>query len=277
MEKLTSWSQLFLSSLESFSEKIMSTIPNIIGAVLILLMGWLFAKLVSNAFSRLLKIVRLDILADRIKATDYLRKANISLTPSQVIGRFIYWILLLLVLISASESLGWTAVSDQISKLLGWLPNLLVGILFFVVGTYIASFIRDFIKTATSSLGISTGKLVSSFVFYLLFAIVSLTALEQAGVDTSIITSNLLMILGAILLSASISYGYASRHVLSNILATFFSRRTFVVGQTIEIDGMRGKIIGISTISFVLKNDAGEKIVIPAHEIISKKVKILGG
>jgi len=277
MEKLTSWSQLFLSSLESFSEKIMSTIPNIIGAVLILLLGWLFAKLVSNAFSRLLKIVRLDLLADRIKATDYLRKANISLTPSQVIGRFIYWILLLLVLISASESLGWTAVSDQISKLLGWLPNLLMGVLFFVVGAYIASFIRDFIKTATSSLGISTGKLVSSFVFYLLFAIVSLTALEQAGVDTSIITSNLLMILGAILLSASISYGFASRHVLSNILATFFSRRTFAVGQTIEIDGMRGKIIGISTISFVLKNEAGEKIVVPAHEIISKKVKILGG
>ena len=152
----------------------------------------------------------------------------------------------------------------------------MVAIVFFIVGTYIASFVRDIIKGATNSLGISTGKLISNVVFYLLFIIVTLTSLDQGGVDTSIITSNLMLILGAILLAASISYGLASKEVLSNILASFFSRRTYDLGQTIEIDGLRGKIVEISTISVTILNEAKERVIIPSHQLVTNQVKIIG-
>lgn len=182
---------------------------------------------------------------------------------------------MLVVIISAADAMGWNALSNEVSKLLSLLPNLLVAIIFFVVGSYIASFVRDVIKGTGSSLGISAGKLISNVVFYLLFIIVTLTALEQAGVDTSIITSNLLMIMGAILAAAAISYGFASRDVLSNILASFFSRKTFAVGQVIEVDGVRGRIITVNNISVTLEIDASECVVIPAHDLITNKVKVL--
>ena len=275
MKELTSWPELFLNSLQAFGQKLMGAIPGIIGAILILLLGWLLAKLVSRGISRLLRVVKFDTLAEKIKATDYLEKANVSLSPSNLIGKFVYWIILLLVIISASDALGWDAVSREISKLLGYLPNLLIAIVFFVVGTYIATFVRDVISGATSSLGISTGKLISNVVFYLLFIIVTLTALGQAGVDTSIITSNLLMILGTVLAAAAISYGFASKDVLSNILASFFSRKTFGVGQTIEVNGAKGKIVAVNNISVVVENTQGERIVIPSHQLITNQVKII--
>jgi small-conductance mechanosensitive channel len=275
MEELTTWSKLFFESLGAFGQRMMGALPGIIGAVLILLLGWLFARIVSAAVSRFLRLVKFDALGEKIQADQFLKKANIDLSPSKVVGKFVYWVLILLVIITASDTLGWTAVSEEISILLGYLPNLLIAIIFFIVGAYIASFLRDLIKGATHSLGISTGKVVSSFVFYLLMILVTLTALEQAGVDTTIITSNLLLILGTVLAAAAISYGIASKDLLANILAGFFSRRTFLPGQTIEIDGIRGEIVEISTISVTVLNAEEEKIVIPSHQLITSKVKII--
>jgi small-conductance mechanosensitive channel len=274
MKELTTWSELFMNSLQTFGQKLMGAIPSLLAAIAILLIGWLLAKLISSGISKLLKLVKFDTLSEKVKFTEFLSRANVSLTPSGLIGKFVYWLLLLLVIISASDALGWNAVSNEISKLLSYLPNLLIAIVFFVVGTYIASFVRDLIQGAASSLGISTGKLISSVVFYLLFIIVTLTALDQAGVDTTIITSNLLLFLGAILAAAAISYGIASKDVLSNILASFFSRRNFKVGQIIEVDGIKGEIISINNISVTIQDNNKEKIIVPSHILITNKVKV---
>ena len=275
MKELTTWTELFSNSLQTIGQTISNAAPKVLGAILILLLGWLFAKLISNGIARLLKAVRFDDLSEKINATAFLERANVQLAPSQFIGKFFYYVFLLLVVNSAAAALGWTAISEEISKLLSFLPNLLVAIVFFVVGTYIASFVRDVIKGATSSMGIGAGRIISSLVYDFLFMIVTLTALGQAGIDTTIISANLSLILGSILLSAAISYGFASRDVLANILASFFSRKTFAIGQIIELDDAKGKIIATSNISVTILTEQQEKIVIPAHQLITNKVKII--
>lgn len=275
MEELTNWSQLFFESLRAFSQTFMTAMPSLLGAIFILLFGWLFSKLISGGIRRLLKAIKFDKLADRIKAGELLEKANIKLAPSALVGKFVYWILILLVITTAADTLGWAAISDEISKLLSYLPHLLSAILFFSVGIYIATFARDLISGASKTLGISTGRIISSFVFYLLFLLVTLTALKQAGIDTAILTSNLLLIIGAIMAAAAISYGIASKDVLANILASFFSRKTFRKGQVIEIDGQRGQIINISNIAVILKLNDDEQLVVPTHQLIINKVKII--
>lgn len=275
MEELTNWSQLFFESLRAFGQTFMAAMPSILGAIFILFLGWLFAKILSGGIGKLLKAIKFDKLADRIKAVELLEKANIQLAPSALIGKFVYWILILLVFTTAADTLGWTAISEEISKLLSYLPNLLSAIIFFSVGVYIATFVRDVILGATKTLGISTGKVISSFVFYLLFLLVILTALEQAGIDTRIITSNLLLIIGAIMAAAAISYGIASKDVLSNILAAFFSRKVFYKGQIIEIDGEQGEIIAVSNVAVILQLNKEEQLVVPTHQLITNKVKII--
>ena len=275
MKELTTWTELFSNSLQTIGQTISNAAPKVLGAILILLLGWLFAKLISNGIARLLKAVRFDDLSEKINATAFLERANVQLAPSQFIGKFFYYVFLLLVVNSAAAALGWTAISEEISKLLSFLPNLLVAIIFFVVGTYIASFVRDVIKGATSSMGIGAGRIISSLVYYFLFMIVTLTALGQAGIDTTIISANLSLILGSILLSSAISYGFASRDVLANILASFFSKKTFAIGQIIELDDAKGKIIATSNISVTILTEQQEKIVIPAHQLITNKVKII--
>jgi hypothetical protein len=275
MTEVSQWTTLFLESFKSFGAKFMGAVPSIIGAIVIFVIGYIIAILLSRAVTKILKITKFDALAEKVNATQYLEKANISISPSKLVGKFVYWILLLIVLITASETLGWDAVSNEISKLVAFIPKLFIAIVILILGTFIASFIRDLIEGATKSLGISTGKIIASIVFYLLFITIFLTALNQAGVDTSIITSNFLLILGTVLISAAISYGFASRDILSNILAGYFSRNMYTKGMKIEIEGTKGVIEGINNIGVVIKEESGDIVIIPTHHLINEKVRII--
>lgn len=275
MESISNWSEVLLESVQSFGQRFMGAMPSILGGLLILLLGWLMAKALSKLTEKLLTSVKFNDLAEKVGAQELLEKANTTMSASALIGRFIYWIIMLLVLITVSETMGWHAVSIEISKLLSYLPTLFAAILFFIIGVYIATFVRNFIRSATSSLGIGAGKALSAVVFYLLVIIVSLTSLDQAGIDTSIITSNLLIIIGSLLAAFAISYGFASRDILSNILASLFSKRTFKIGQVIEVNGIQGEIVEMSSISITLKQGK-DKIVIPTQTLINSNVKIIG-
>lgn len=272
---LQNFTTIFYESLSAFGTTFMGGLPNVLGALLILIVGWLISKGIASVLDKILLGLKFDSLAEKLKVAELLERGNIESPPSKIISQFVYWILLLLVFITASDILGWKSISDEISKLISYLPTLFSAIILFILGSFIASFVRDMIRSTTASLGIRAGRLISQFIFYLLIIIVTLTALRQAGIDTTIITSNLLLILGAMLAALSISYGFASRDILTNILAIFFSRRTFQEGQIVEIDGIRGEIIQIQSISIIIRNENNEKIVIPAHEFVTKKVKII--
>jgi small-conductance mechanosensitive channel len=265
----------FTDAFRIFGKNFMGTIPGILSAIIVLVIAWLFASLISSGFERILRTVKFDTMAERFKITDFLRQSGILSSPSAIIGRCIYWVFVLLFIASVAEALDWKVVSYEITKLLGYIPNFISAITFFVIGIYLASFVRDLVRGATSSLGISTGRIISSSIYYLLFIIVVLTALQQGGIDTGIISSNLLIIMGAIMASASLSYGFASREVLSNILAGFFNRRNFNKGMVIEIDGVRGMIVEMNNISITIQINETEKMVIPAHDLMTSRVKII--
>jgi len=266
---------IFYQSLSAFGQAFMGGLPNVLGAIVVLVLGWLISKGIASLLDKVLLGFKFDALAKKLKVIELLDKGNIELPPSKIISQFFYWIALLLVFTTASDILGWTSVSEEISKLISYLPTLFSAIILFILGSFIAGFVRDIIRSTTASLGIHAGRLISQLVFYLLIIIVTLTALKQAGIDTTIITSNLLLILGAMLASLSISYAFASRDILTNILATFFSRKTFHEGQVVEIDGIQGEIIQIQSISIIIKDQNNEKFVIPAQDFITKKVKII--
>ena len=275
MNSLYNLWDLFVDSLRVFAEKFMGTIPSILGAVIVLLVAWLLARLVSGGFERLLRTVKFDILAERLQLTEFLQQMGVQMSPSALIGRFIYWIFVLLIIASAAETLNWILVSELIQKFLSYLPKLVTGIVVFIAGSYLASLARDFIRSATGSLGISTGRILSSVLYYLLFIMVVLTAMEQASIDTRILSTNLLIIIAAIMLAAAISYGFASRDVLANILAGFFNRRTFQKGMVIEIDGIQGVIVEMSNVAVTIQVSENERVVIPSHQLMTSKVKII--
>jgi len=265
---------LSLESLKSLTEILINAGSTVLYVVALFLLGWLVARFVYYVIHKLLTIAKFDALSERINAQEMLQKANVSASPSAIVARFVYYIVLLLFIILITDSLGLSVISELLSEFINFVPNLIAAILIFILGVFVAGIIRDVIAATTASLGVGPGKFISAFVYYFLVIMVSLSALKQINVDTSLISNNIEYFVMAVLLASSISYGFASYPFMRNMLASYFGKRTFEVGQKIQVDDVVGTIVQINSVSVVIQTDV-DFVVIPSMELMNKNVHII--
>ena len=263
-----------LESLTTLGQEIMRILPGILAAVLLLLVGWLLAKIFSRLITRLFRLLHFDKLASRINELQWMQKAEYKIVPSKIIGKFVYWVILLLFIITATDTLGWVAVSQSFNQLITYLPQLFGAIIIFVVGFYLSNLIKDFIKTTLQSFEIASASLLAETAFYIIMIIVSITALEQAGVETSLLTSNITLIIGSFLLAFAVAFAISSREIFKNILSSYYGRGNFHVGQYIKYDNMQGEITKIDRMHVTIK-EGKSQYVIPTARLISEKFEII--
>lgn len=271
------WFKILQESMEKsfskFGEQIMGNIPTLLAALMILFVGWIIAKIISGAIRKGLSLAKFDTAAEKLNITDLLKKGNVTSAPSRLVGKFFYWMIMLVVLTASADTLQWTTVSELLTDAVAQLPKVFVAIALFVIGYYIANFIKDLIIGATSSLGVSAGRIIGNIVFYMLMVTVTLTALENV-IDVSVITNNFQYILIAVLGAFSLSYGFAARDLTSNLLAGFANRNTFKKGQIIEVNGVKGEIVEVKNVSVSIQTNEGI-IIVPSHTLMTNNVKVL--
>lgn len=271
METITGIKELMLESVNQMATNIASIGPKIIFAVLILLVGWIITKIVAYALKRTLNFAKVDKLTEVINEKNLFGKSDLKFNVTNVIVAFVKWILYLVVLIIASDVMDWKIVSIEIGNLLRYLPRLFSAIALFMVGLYIANFIKNAIQGVFESFDLKGEKIISALVFYVIIITITITALNQAGINTEIITNNLTIILGSFLLTISIGFGFGSREVIKSLLFSYYTKKNFEIGQSISIDDISGEIVSIDNIciSVKIKNDI---VVIPIKELVDKRV-----
>jgi small-conductance mechanosensitive channel len=253
--------------------KFASALPNIIGAFTIALLGWIISKLAGKAAQKVLEGIKVDRFADKLNETEFAIKANFKIKLSTFISKLVYYILLLVFFMAATDVLGMPIVSQMVSDLIAYLPRLLSALVLFVLGIYLAEFVKNIVLATCNSLGIPSAKIIANFVFYLIFLTLTISALAQASIETALITSNLTVVLGGVVLAFAIGYGFASKDTMANFLASFYSKNKIKIGDVVSLDGVKGKIIAIDSTSVTLQGE-GKIIVIPLKKLTSEKVEI---
>lgn len=173
----------------------------------------------------------------------------------------------------ASDIMGLKIISEQISDLLAYLPKLLTALVIFMIGLLFANFVKNGLKSLFESMDMSGGKLISQTVFFLLLTFISITALNQAGIDTEIITNNINTIIAAFLLAFAIAFGFGAREVVSKLLKAFYVRKTFEIGQNIVFNNEEYTVDSVENISVILKNLKG-KLVVPIDDLVENQVQM---
>lgn len=251
-----------------------SIIPNFIGAVFVLIVGFFVAKLFFRLLKKIFEKSGVDKLVDKLQEIDLIANSRFELKISVVLAKLTYYIIVIFALMVATEILGMPAVSQLMVDIIGYLPNLITAGIVLIVGTIFANFIKGLVQTSTASLGIPSGKFIANFVFYFLFIAVVMSALGQAKVNTEFLKSNLTVIVGGAVLAFSIGYGFASRDMMANFIASFYSKNKVRVGDEVRIGDVTGLIIQIDHSSLVL--DTGEtKVIVPLSKLTSENIEII--
>ena len=275
MEKISKWTQIMSDSLSAISTEFGNIVPNILGAIAILIIGWLFTKLVVGILRKALKLAKADKLDDKINEIELFGDKKLNFNIIKIITKFVKWLMYIIIIIMVSDVLGLTIISEEISNILRYLPKLFTALVIFTLGLLLANAVKNAIKSFFESMELSGSKIISQIVFMLLLVFISITALNQAGVDTDIITSNVTMILAAFLLAFALAFGFGAQKVVGDLLRTFYARKTYEVGQKIEFNNIKGEVEAIDNISIVVKTEEG-KLVVPIKDLVESQVKIQG-
>lgn len=273
METLNEWKNLTFDSLAAMGRDVALALPKIAGALIILIIGWIVTRIVLFVLGKILKLAKMDMVSDKINEMELFGKGDLKFDIIKIIQGFVKWLLLLVFLIVAADILSWEIISTEIGNLLRYLPRLFSALALMMIGLYIGNFIKKTVKKVFDSLEFGGSNLVSNLLFYIIVIFISITALNQAGIDTTIITNNVTMILGAFLLAFAIGLGLGSRDVITDLLRSFYTRRTFAVGDKLVIGELTGIVEAIENNSLTLVTKSG-KFVIPIKDVVESKVEV---
>jgi len=262
-----------LAQLQVLVNSFFAKLPNFLGAIILFIVGWLVAKLIASLTRKFFRKLKVDVLAEKLNEIEIVEKANIKIVPSKILSKVIYYVVFLIFIIAGTDVLGMPEVSNLVSNVINYIPTLISALLFLVIGLLLCDFLRKAILTTCKSLGIPSASMISSFVFYFLLINVILVTLQQAGIDTEFIAANISIILGGVVLAFGLGYGLASRSIFSNMLASFYDKDKFKVGDTITYSGRTGSVVDITRSSIILKTEKG-KLIVPLHKISQEEIEL---
>jgi len=258
---------------ETLWNQFLNVIPKILLGIGFIILAFIILKVVNFILKKLLKLSKIDSLTTKLNEAELFGKSDYTVVPSKIILKFVKYLLILIFVVVASDMLGLKMISEGIGSFIAYLPILISALLIFVVGVYMASLIKNAIQDTLKSLELGGSNLVGNIVFYAIVVVVSITALNQAGIDTDIITSNLTLILGSVLISFTIAFGLGARDVITRLLFGFYSRKNFEIGQHIKTKKVEGVIQQIDNICITIKTNDGI-VVMPIKSFVDQKVEI---
>ncbi|GAA4241094.1 hypothetical protein KO504_03010 [Winogradskyella psychrotolerans] len=273
MEKMTEFKDIATQSLTTMWLEITKIFPNIIGALIVLIIGWIVTKLIVKLIKKVLKLAKVNKLDDKLNEIEILEGKKLNFDTVKIVSSFVKWLMYIVLLITASDIMGLEIISNQVSALLAYLPQLFAALVIFILGLLFANFVKNGLKSLFESMDLSGGKMISNVVFFLLLTFISITALNQAGIDTYIITNNINMIIAAFLIAFAIAVGLGARDVVGKLLNTFYARKTFEVGQKIIFNEKVYTIDAVQSISVILKNSEG-RLIVPIKDLIENQVQM---
>lgn len=191
-------------------------LPNLIGALVILIVGYFIAKVVGNIVGRVLKKAGLDKTLKQGQAGAWVEKLTSS--PSGLVGRIVFWAIFLGVISLAVSTLGIDALTNFVAAIYAYLPNVFAAVLIFIVAGAIAGAVAGLATKLMGDTGL--GKVIATAAPILVMTVATFMILEQLKIAHDIVVITYALLLGSIALGSALAFGLGGREAASKVLGT---------------------------------------------------------
>jgi hypothetical protein len=203
---------------ESTIAAFVNALPSVVGAVLILIVGWIIAGWVGGLVTRALRAIRLDQLAARAGVTSFLERAQVHADPAGVLGATVKWYLRLVFVLMAANAVGITAVSTIVNDILAFIPNLVVAVLILGAFSWLAGLTRNLVRGALGGSALPNADAIAALAYAAVFAFGVVAAADQVGVASTLINTLFIGLVAALALAFGLAFGLGGREEAGSIL-----------------------------------------------------------
>jgi hypothetical protein len=238
-------------------------LPHLLGAFALLAAGWMLGRLLQRWSLHLTR--RFEGLARRSNVDETLQRIGVSRSFSEVIGSFVFWTVFLFFVAGATEVLGLAVLSTWLAGFAFFLPRIVAAALVLLAGLLVANLSRDGIRAAGATADLAYAEPLAQIVRAMILGVTVLIAVNELGIDVTILTVTLAVMLGGTFGGAALAFGLGARTAVSNIIGSHYVRQLVRVGQTVRVGAVEGEVEAITPTSVVLRSTDG-RVIVPAKE-----------
>ena len=262
-----------IEPMQALVTKLLAFAPNIIAALLMLVLGYIIAKFISFLISRLFARIGINKLSDKVGLSSTIADAGFDSKLSHMMGAVFFWIVMLTFIVSAAEALGLERVSGTIDDFVLYLPKVIAASIILLSGLFVSNFVRNGIKTGASAVSADYSKVLSNAAYGFLVVISVVLAISQLDIDVTLINRVLQILLLTVAVAVMLSMGLGTKEISSNVMAGIYLRDVYKVGASIEVDGFSGVVSRVGTTKTELENES-ESVSIPNQHLLNAVVRI---
>ena len=261
MEKVFDWSAPIIAATSRMLENFLEYLPQLLGAIAILIIGWIVARIARAITTRVAK--SFDRLSNLVGLGKFFSGTRLNDAAITIIGNVVFWLVILFFLTSATNLLGLTMFSGWLDRVIGHLPNILSGALIIVAGLIIGKLVKDTVQTAARNMPSRQRALLARGAQIFTVATMIVIGIDQIGIDITVLITVIAIAVGALLGGLAIAFSLGARTLVSNLIGARYLNKDYRVGETIRVGGAEGTILELSSVAVVVETSDG-RMTIPA-------------
>lgn len=197
-------------------------LPALIGALIILVVGWLLSGFLARLIERALRAVGLESAVERSGIGDFVRRSGTRMTISGVIATLVKYFIFLIFVQAAANVLGIPQLTEIINRIILFIPNVVVAMTIIVIGSLIARFLSGLVRSSVSELGVGNPNLLASLTQYIILGFSVIAAIDQLGIAAVLVNTLLIGLIGSVALAIGLAFGLGGRDVAAQITQSWY-------------------------------------------------------
>ncbi|MGZ3639243.1 MAG: mechanosensitive ion channel family protein, partial [Ktedonobacterales bacterium] len=246
------------TALMNLLSEVILFIPRLVTFLLILLVGYIVARVVRTLLAKGLRALHFDNIADRAGVTRALELAGTRMDAAEVLGVVAFWWIFLVFAEIAVSSLGLTEITAFVNSVLAYLPNIFVAILILIIGALLANVVAGLVRGAAGGAGLSTASLMAEVARWAILIFAFLAALTQLNVAQNMIFILAAGIIGMLAIAGGLALGLGGADTARGLIAGWAMGRMLQPGQRVQIGQQVGTVIRHDMSTTVVDTGAGQ-------------------
>ena len=217
--------ELLLHSLADYGREVVAFLPRVLVAGLLLVVGWVVARIVRRLTLKTLRLARVDLIAEKAGIEDFLVQGGVRQTTVSILANLVYWIINLIVILAALTALGLGSATELFNRLALYIPNVVAAVIVLILGSLFAQFLGTLTRTYLANLGVEGAVAIGNLVRLAVVVFVVAVGLEQLAIGGQVLVSAFQIAFGALCLALALAFGLGGRDWAARVLDNLFGKR----------------------------------------------------
>lgn len=269
-ETATDSTNAIMDSFQQVLGQFVHLAPRAIAALIVLIVGFIIARLVSSAVTAIADRLGLQRAADNGGLVKSMQQVGIDRTVPQIVGIIVFWLLMCVFLFASFDILDMPALTGAMEKVIAYIPKLLVATFVVVLGLLLAAFLKGVVATSADRVGITYAPQLATACYWVLAMLTFIAAFDQLQIEFKLLNEAILIAFAALALGFGLSFGLGGRDVMAGILAGYYVRQRMNTGDRVQVAGYEGVVREVGPVATIIETQ--EEGMMYRHSIPNAKM-----